>query len=192
MTQVINMISNTKSIPAMLQLRSKFPVITAEKTVKAGDTVTIDYTGWYDGGVIFDTTKEAVARRAGIFNPETAYKPVSFVAGSDDLIRGFNDLIGMRIGESKSLTLTPDRAYGNYDPSLIKPVPIGMLEKAGIRPRVNDIVYCGVQPVRVDHIVFNGADLDKSVVYVDFNHPKAGKTLNFQVIIRDIRPAYGF
>lgn len=183
------MISNTQSIPAILPLHTMAPVVTTEKIVNAGDSVSIDYTGWYDGGIIFDTTKEMVARRAGIFNPETPYKPVSFIAGSDDMIRGFDDIIGMRIGESKSLVLMPDRAYGNYDPSLIKPVPIGMLEKAGIRPRVNDIVYCWMRPVRVDHIIFNGADLNKSTVYIDFNHPKAGKTLYFQVTVRDIWPA---
>lgn len=155
-----------------------------EKTVKAGDSVSVDYTGWLDDGTIFDTSVAATAQQAGIYDERMAYTPLNFTVGSGEYLQGFEDaVVGLKINQSTNITLTPAQAYGNYDPSLIQPVPMSMLTQYNITPEVNDTLYYGIQPVRVDSIPNN------TTVFIDFNHPMAGKTLHFMLTVRDIRPA---
>ncbi|MCD1294129.1 peptidylprolyl isomerase [Methanocella sp. CWC-04] len=181
------MISKRQYLSAILLVLSLVMVAgctgsTTEKTVKAGDIVTVDYTGWFDDGTIFDTSNETIAQEADIFNPYISYEPIIFTTGSGEIIQGFDDaVIGMKINESRNITLTPEQAYGQYDPSLIQPVPMSTLTAANITPYVNDTLYYNMEPVRVDSIDGN------ETVYIDFNHPMAGKTLHFMITVRDIQ-----
>lgn len=153
-------------------------------TVKAGDNVTVDYIGWYDNGTIFDTSIASVAQEAGIYYPLREYAPMSFIAGKGEMISGFdNGTIGMKLGETKNITLAPADAYGEYNPSLILPVNMSVLTSNNITPHVNDTLYYNMQPVRVDSIPNN------TTVFIDFNNQMAGKTLNFRITVKDIQPA---
>lgn len=161
---------------------------TASNAVKSGDNVTVEYTGWFDNGTIFDTSNATIAQQAGIYDPESTYEPISFIVGNDEVIGGFdNATIGMKVGESKNITITPDQAYGEYDPTLIQPIPLSVLEEANITPHVNDTLYYNFDPVRVDHIVYNSTDVNNSSVYIDFNHPLAGKNLHFRLTVLQIQ-----
>ncbi len=117
-----------------------------------------------------------------------AYVPISFIVGSGATISGFdNAVVGMKINETKNVTLTPDQAYGAYNSSLILPVPLSVLKQANITPVVNQTLYYNLQAVRVDHIVDNATDMNNSSVYIDFNNVMAGKTLHFSITVRDIQ-----
>ncbi len=156
----------------------------ANTVVKAGDNVSVDYIGWYENGTIFDTSDAAVAQQAGLYNPLREYGPLSFIAGAGEMIKGFdNATMGMKIGESKNVTLQPDQAYGQYDPALILPVNMSVLTSNNITPIVNQTLYYNMQPVRVDSIPNN------TTVFVDFNGPMAGKTLKFQITVKNIEAA---
>lgn len=161
---------------------------TTGKTVKAGDNVSVDYTGWFDNGTVFDTSNATVAQQNGIYEVGKLYAPMSFIVGSGAVITGFdNAVVGMKINESKNVTLTPEQAYGKYNSSLIMPIPLRVLKSYNITPEVNQTLYYNLQPVRVDHIVMNESDVNNSSVYVDFNHPMAGKNLHFMITVRDIQ-----
>jgi peptidylprolyl isomerase len=182
------MISNKQYTDTCVHSASPAMIVPG-KTIARGDSVTVDYTGWLDDGRIFDTTSAAIAQHAGIYDADCPYAPFSFIAGTGAVIPGFDEaVIGLKAGEYVDVTLTPDRAYGTYDPALIRPMPIGLFEKNGSMPHINDILYYEGQPVRIDRIVFCGAGVSKSTVYVDFNHPLGGKKLHFMIIVRDIRP----
>ncbi len=187
------MISNRQYTPADNSVHSITPtstLIVPEKYVSVGDTVVVDYTGWHDDGKIFDTKSAAIAQHVGIYDPESQYAPFSFIVGTGAVIPGFDEaVIGMKAGEHVNITITPDQAYDTYDPTLIEPIPIGVFEKNGIMPYINDILYYQGQAVRIDHIVFCGADLSNSTVYVDFNHQLGGRTLHFMIIVRKAQPA---
>jgi len=161
---------------------------TTEKIVKTGDNVSVDYTGWLENGTIFDTSNATIAQQAGMYEIGKAYTPISFIVGSGATISGFDNAVsGMKINETKNVTLTPDQAYGAYNSSLILPVPMSVLTSANITPVVNQTLYYNLQPVRVDHIVMNATDKNNSSVYIDFNSPMAGKTLKFMITVRDIQ-----
>ncbi|HEY3422506.1 MAG TPA: peptidylprolyl isomerase [Methanocellaceae archaeon] len=162
----------------------------SENTVKNGDNVTIDYTGTYDNGTIFDTSNATIAQAAGIYEPDFTYGPISFISGDGEVFETIdNGTIGMKIGETKNITLTPEQAYGEYNASLIQAIPLSVLEENNITPHVNDTLYYNMNPVKVTSIVPNVTDPNNTSVYIDFNDPRAGKTMHFQITVRDIRAA---
>jgi FKBP-type peptidyl-prolyl cis-trans isomerase 2 len=161
---------------------------TTEKIVKTGDNVSVDYTGSFENGTVFDTSNATIAQQNNIYEVGRLYAPMSFIVGSGAVITGFDTaVVGMKINETKNVTLTPDQAYGAYNSSLILPVPLRVLTEANITPIANMTLYYNLQPVRVDHIVPNATDPNNSSVYVDFNNQMAGKTLKFMITVRDIQ-----
>lgn len=85
----------------------------SESGAQRGDTVSVHYVGKFPGGRIFDTSMKAEAVNAGIFSPARDYKPLQVVLGSHQVISGFEDaLIGMKVNETKDVTLPPEKAYG--------------------------------------------------------------------------------
>lgn len=89
-----------------------------EKTVKKGDTVSVNYTGSLQDGKVFDTNIESVAKQHNIIKPE--YVPLNFTVGEPGMIKGFDEgVVGMKVGETRKLTIPPEKGYGLVDPKLI-------------------------------------------------------------------------
>lgn len=85
----------------------------ASLPAQKGDTVSVHYLGKFPGGKVFDTSMKAEAIKAGIFSPARDYKPLQVVLGAHQVISGFEEaLMGMKINETKEVTLPPEKAYG--------------------------------------------------------------------------------
>ena len=85
----------------------------SEATAQNGDMVSVHYVGKFPGGKVFDTSMKAEAIKAGLFNLARDYKPLQLVLGKHQVISGFEEaLVGMKINESKEITLPPEKAYG--------------------------------------------------------------------------------
>lgn len=85
----------------------------SEITAQQGDTVSVHYVGKFPGGKVFDTSMKAEAVKAGLFSPARDYKPLQVTLGAHQVISGFEEaLTGMKINETKEVTLPPDKAYG--------------------------------------------------------------------------------
>jgi len=75
--------------------------------------VSVHYVGRFPGGRVFDTSMRSEAEKAGLFNPARDYKPLQVTLGAHQVISGFEEaLLGMRVNESKEVTLPPEKAYG--------------------------------------------------------------------------------
>jgi peptidylprolyl isomerase len=132
--------------------------------VAAGDHVFVDYTGRLENGTIFDSS--------------LGRAPLEFDAGAGQMIAGFdNAVIGMRVGEEKTVTLPPEEAYGPVDPINIVNVSRTLIPN---NTKVGDILYAGSRAVVVLEI-FN------DTVTIDGNHPLAGKTLIFDIKLVDVQ-----
>lgn len=78
-----------------------------------GDTISVHYLGKFPGGKVFDTSMKAEAIKAGLFSPARDYKPLQVTLGQHQVISGFEEaLIGMKVNETKEITLPPEKAYG--------------------------------------------------------------------------------
>jgi FKBP-type peptidyl-prolyl cis-trans isomerase 2 len=82
-------------------------------TAQKGDVVSVHYVGRFLGGKVFDTSMKSEALKVGLFNPARDYKPLQVTLGAHQVISGFEEaLVGMRVNETKEITLPPEKAYG--------------------------------------------------------------------------------
>jgi|TARA_R110000782_G_scaffold260553_1_gene351834 peptidylprolyl isomerase len=137
-----------------------------KKTIaKEGRAVQVHYKGTFKDGSTFDSSYERG-------------EPISFTVGAGEMIPGFDSAVsGMKMGETKSISLSADQAYGTHNPEGIQVVnkehfPEGFQFESGVVIEGQ----VGSQPVRG---VIN--TIDDQTVTVDFNHPMAGKDLNFEI-----------
>jgi FKBP-type peptidyl-prolyl cis-trans isomerase 2 len=92
----------------------------SNQIVKIGDTVTMDYI-LYSNGNVYNTNIEKVANDNNISKNNT--KPVIFKVGGGKVVKGLEEgVIGMKLGESKKLTIPPEKAF-QVDPTLISIIP---------------------------------------------------------------------
>lgn len=149
--------------------------------VKTGDTIAVDYVGTTDDGKVFDTSLEQVAKDNGLFSPQRAYAPLEFTVGAGKMIKGFDDaVIGMKEGDTKKVTIAPADAYGEVKADMLKPISGSMFTDAGITAEVGQSYNLGGYPATVKEI-------SGDMVIMDFNHPLAGKTLTFEITVKEIK-----
>jgi len=143
------------------------------RVVKAGDTVKVDYTGKLEDGTVFDTSIEETAKKAGKYDANRTYSPLTFVAGAGQMIKGFDSgVIGMKVGEEKTITIPPEEAYGEYNKSKIFAVPLQNISVENLTPGQKiPTMYGNVTVV----------EINQTHAMIDFNHELAGKTLIFDI-----------
>ncbi|MBA3011892.1 MAG: peptidylprolyl isomerase [Proteobacteria bacterium] len=137
--------------------------------IQSGDTIAVDYTGKHEDGKVFDTSEGKA--------------PLTFTVGTGMLIKGFDTaVIGMKKGESKTITIPPEEGYGlrNEDayvevPRMHFPEDIPLIE--GLQLELQDPDGRPVQAVV--------AEIGEESVKMDINHFLAGKTLIFDITIAD-------
>ena len=90
-----------------------------------GDEVSVDYTGQFTNGVVFDTSLGSVARNDSIpksagFMKKPTYDDLTFKIGSGQMIKGFeNSVIGKQVGQTYTVTVPYELGYGGSSESLI-------------------------------------------------------------------------
>ena len=143
--------------------------------VKEGDQVLVDYTGRLDNGTVFDTSVRDVAIETGVYDPNRDYQPIGFVVGAGRMIKGFDrGVVGMAVGEEKTLTLPPEDAYGPYREDMVQTVPVEELSAVGITPVLGKKLTTSLGQGTI-------TNLTNTSVVIDFNHRLAGETLIFDV-----------
>ncbi len=151
-----------------------------DDVIGEGDSVTVNYTGNYENGEIFDSSIEEKAKEGGLHNPQRKYEPIRLKLGAGQLIKGFEKaLMGMKKGEEKEVTIPPEEAYGNVDPSLVQKVPMEVFKEAKISPEVGLMLNTPTGVGKITRV--NSEDVE-----LDFNHPMAGMTLVFKIKVEDI------
>jgi FKBP-type peptidyl-prolyl cis-trans isomerase 2 len=144
------------------------------RAVKSGDTVQVDYVGKLEDGTVFDTSIREVAQEEDIYIEERNYRPLTFTVGAGQMIKGFDEgVIGMRVGEEKTITLPPEEAYGEYDETKLEAIPLEELNMSE-KPEVGQ-TYSSI------YGQFRVIDVNETHVTFDSNHELAGKTLIFDI-----------
>lgn len=130
-----------------------------------GDTVQVHYTGTLEDGSQFDSS--------------AGRDPLEVTLGQSQVIPGFeNALIGMAEGESKSVTLAAEEAYGPHHNELIHTVGRDQIP-AEIELEVGSELAASDAEGRQTRLVV--VDLSDENVTLDANHPLAGKALTFEL-----------
>jgi peptidylprolyl isomerase len=143
----------------------------AEKIVEKGNTVLVEYTGKLETGETFDSSK--------------GKEPLEFVVGAGSVIPGFDEgILGMKVGQEKSISISPEKGYGTRHEEYIKEVPIKTIPKE-LEVRLGMILLFK-RPDGMD-IPCVVKEIGKENIKVDFNHPLAGKKLIFDVKVMEIK-----
>ncbi|WP_260292969.1 FKBP-type peptidyl-prolyl cis-trans isomerase [Sedimenticola hydrogenitrophicus] len=139
-------------------------------TPQPGQTVKVHYTGILDDGTQFDSS--------------AGREPLEFTLGEGQVIPGFEQALAeMKEGESRTVHIPADQAYGEHQPELVQQV-----DRAQIPAEIELAVGVQLQAQGPEGQVFRlvVTELAESSVTLDGNHPLAGKALTFELELVEI------
>lgn len=132
---------------------------------KDGDRVRVHYTGRLAGGNEFDTSREG--------------EPLEFTVGAEEVIAGFDEAVrGMRVGDSKTVEIEPEDAYGERREQLVTAVPRSEMN-LDVEP--HEGMMLAMQLADGNQIPVNVTKVTDAEVTLDANHPLAGEKLTFDL-----------
>lgn len=139
------------------------------------DTVTITYSGRTEDGIEFDRATDDA--------------PLTFTIGSGTVMPSIELTVSsMKEGETRRFILTPQQAFGEHKEELVQTLPHTAF--GGNLPQPGMIVGLKVhqdgQDIKVPAMVMQ---VEKDQITVDYNHPLAGKMLEYTVTLKKRRPA---
>ena len=140
---------------------------------QAGQNVFVHYKGSLEDGTVFDSSE--------------GRDPLEFVAGSGQVIPGFeNAVLALEIGESVTVTIPAAEAYGEYSEEGLQIVPIDQIPNADQLPVGKKIYFTGPggEPFAAKVL-----KIEDDMVHFDFNHELAGKDLTFDLTLVDAKDA---
>lgn len=141
--------------------------------IQQDDTVTLIYTGKLDNGQIFGTITEE--------------DPLTIKIGNLDIPPTLEEaLLGMKVGDSKTVRLSPDEGYGPRQNDLVQSIANPeMIQK--IKPKPGMILSLKVEKEGVEHQVpATVISVSDSEVQVDYNHPLAGHHLTYTITVLNV------
>ncbi|GGH75011.1 MAG: peptidylprolyl isomerase [Bacteroidetes bacterium] len=139
-------------------------------TAKANDKVRVHYTGKLNSGEIFDSSVDR--------------EPLEFTVGAGQMIAGFDAAVdGMEVNEKKTVTLSPEQAYGPVNQELYHKVERSQLP-ADLKPEVGQILVAGSPDGREMQVKVH--EVQEEAIIIDANHPLAGQELTFDIQLVEI------
>ncbi|MFY0567338.1 FKBP-type peptidyl-prolyl cis-trans isomerase [Archangium lansingense] len=113
--------------------------------------------------------------------------PLIYLHGYEEIVPGLEKALeGKKAGESLKVVVPPSEGYGEYDPDGVEEVPREdfppdmELEAGGVVSATDE---------DGDDVEFLVKEVRAKTVVIDFNDPMAGKTLHFEVTVREVRAA---
>lgn len=142
----------------------------SDEIIQSGDTVAVEYRGWFESGEEFDSSEGRT--------------PLEFAVGAGQVVPGFEQaVLGNRVGDEITVRILPENAYGEVNEELIVDIPKTQFEN--------------VEDLQVDQVVQSAQtpnpgvvkEIKEDSIVIDFNHPLAGKILNFSITVVELTKA---
>jgi len=141
--------------------------------VGKGSVVSIDYRLHLGDGNVIDASHPG--------------QPLTYLHGEGQIVPGLETALeGLGAGEAKLVVVAPDDGYGPSDPSAVQEVPRGAFPSNLELQEGAEMMAQGEHGEAVPFVVRR---VGLETVTVDLNHPLAGKTLHFDVMVREVRDA---
>ena len=135
-------------------------------TIKQGSKVTLHYTGTLDDGSVFDSSE--------------GREPLTFTVGEHQVIRGFEEgVLGLAVGQEKTIDITPEHGYGEKHAQLVQQVPKELFKD--FSPEIGQQI--GLMGKDGRQMTATVTAVTDTTVTLDLNHSLAGKNLHFTVKI---------
>ena len=141
--------------------------------IEAGQVVVMDYTVLDESGEVLEQSNGA--------------EPMVYLHGHRNILPALEAALGGKAeGELVSVTLPPEQAYGPRQEGAVDRVPIKYLVKPPKRIQAGNLVRVNTKEGARDAVVVK---VGRFNVDLDSNHPYAGKTLTFDLVIQTVRAA---
>ena len=140
-------------------------------TTQKGDRVQIHYTGRFEDGQVFDSSEDR--------------NPLEFTVGGPEIIPGVSlAVIGMEVGDKKTVSVPPEEGYGPRYPEQSQRVPRQFLPQevqvgAALQLQGED---------QEEPLVVWVTEIDEESAVLDANHPLAGQVLVFDIELVSVNP----
>lgn len=143
-------------------------------SIAKNDEVKISFTGKLDSGEVFVTVPEE--------------NPITITIGQSKLPPSVeNAIIGLKIGQTKKVRVTPDEGYGHRTKDLLHEVSKTVFGDK-ISPKPGMIVSQKIEKDGKQHEVpATVIELKGEQVVIDYNHPLAGHHLTYELTVLDIQ-----
>jgi len=138
---------------------------------KTGDRVRVHYTGTLEDGTVFSSTYEE-------------NEPFEFTIGGANILPSFqNAVIGMKVGETKSISVLPEDAYGEHKKEFVfemtrtqapADLELALGKRLQFRTRDGKMMLASIRAIT-----------EKTLI-LDANDPLAGKTLKFSIELLEV------
>jgi FKBP-type peptidyl-prolyl cis-trans isomerase SlyD len=139
-------------------------------SVQQGVVVSIEYTLTDEAGKMIESN--------------VGKEPLTYINGAGQIVSGLEkELAGMKAGERKKIQVKPEEGYGLPDPKAVQEILKDKIPAEAQQVGATLMTKAAdgrALPMRIQEV------REKTVV-VDFNHPLAGKTLNFDVKVTDVK-----
>ncbi len=114
-------------------------------------------------------------------------EPLEYLHGAENIVPGLEKALeGKKVGDRVQVTVPPEEAYGDYDDEEMDEFEMDEI------PDSENLELGMIVEVEDDEgYVYEGTvvEIEDGTILVDFNHPLAGKTLNFDVTVIGLRAA---
>ena len=137
---------------------------------RTGDHVKLNYTGKLDDGTVFATSAET--------------NPLEFTLGNRTMLQAIEEAVeGMETGETKTVYVPADEAFGPWREELVQEIPKDSLPEA-IDLEIGERLW--VDQPGADPLMVSVMDISDSTITLDANHPLAGEDLVFDLELVDV------
>jgi len=141
--------------------------------IENGSVVGIDYSLHLGDGHVVDASEPG--------------EPLSYLHGEGQIVPGLETaLVGLAAGDRKQVAVPPSDGYGEHDPRGVQEVPRDAFPP-DFQPQVG--MQLTAEGEGGEPVPFQVREVRDGSVVIDLNHPLAGKTLHFDVTVRDVRAA---
>jgi FKBP-type peptidyl-prolyl cis-trans isomerase SlyD len=143
------------------------------KKIEKGNVVGIDYSLHLGDGQVVDRSEPG--------------EPLTYIQGEGQIVPGLESALeGLGVGDAKQVVVAPGEGYGEHDPRGVQEVPRSAFP-AGFDPQVG--MELTAEGPNGEPVPFSIREVKPEAVVIDLNHPLAGRTLHFDVTVREVRPA---
>lgn len=145
------------------------------ETIQPNAFVVLEYTLKDDGGQVLDSSEQDDG------------EPIEYVHGYGMLVPGLEAaLVGLRTGEAKKVVVSPEEGFGDRDQELLIEVERSELPRPEKVKAGDEFI---AESPDGDEVAMRVVEVKEDSVVVDANHPLAGKTLHYEVEVKEVRAA---
>lgn len=149
-----------------------------------GSRVRIDFTGTLEDGTVFDTTLKEGSGDCGCDDCGCEEGPMELVIGEDSFFTLIEEaLVGMAVGEKKTVQIPAEEAFGDYDEEKVFTIPRDQIP-ADLSPEVGQELELTDEDDEA--VMVTVLEVDEDGMTLDANHPLAGENLSYEVELLEI------